>query len=127
MRRQHSNNRQQRPLRVLVVEDQMIVALQLESMLRDAGCDVVGPVGSVHAAMSRAKDEPLDAAILDINLDGEKVFLVAETLQQRGIPIAFATGYAEEAIPQQWRAIPRLTKPFQTWQLRKVVSQLTRG
>jgi hypothetical protein len=73
MRRRRFTDRRRARLRVLVVEDQMIVAMQLEDLLRDAGYEVMGPVGSVQSAMPLAKNEPLDAAILDVNLDGDTV------------------------------------------------------
>jgi len=97
---------------VLLVEDQMIVAMQIEDMLRAAGCEVVGPVGTLQAAIALAHKEALDAAVLDVNLDGEKVYPAAEELQARGIPFIFATGYGESTLPEQWRDQPRLSKPF---------------
>lgn len=99
-------------IRVLLVEDQMIVAMQIEDMLRAAGCAVVGPVGTLQAAIARAHAEPVDAAVLDVNLDGDKVYPAAEELQARGIPFIFATGYGESTLPEKWRDQPRLSKPF---------------
>jgi CheY-like chemotaxis protein len=104
-------------IRVLLVEDQMIVAMQIEDMLRAAGCEVVGPVDTVHAAITLAREKALDLAILDINLDGEKVYPAAEELQARGIPFIFATGYGESTLPEKWRDQPRLSKPFRREQL----------
>lgn len=97
---------------MLLIEDQMIVAIQIADMLRAAGCEVVGPVGTVHAAIALAHEEALDAAVLDVNLDGEKVYPAAEELQTRGIPFIFATGYGESTLPEKWRDQPRLSKPF---------------
>jgi CheY-like chemotaxis protein len=99
-------------LRVLLIEDQMIVAMQIEDILRVAGCEVVGPVGTLQAAIALACKEALDVAVLDINLDGEKVYPAAEELQTRGIPFIFATGYGESTLPEKWRDQPRLSKPF---------------
>ncbi|HEY5755663.1 MAG TPA: response regulator [Steroidobacter sp.] len=97
---------------MLLIEDQMIVAMQIEDMLSAAGCEVVGPVGTLHEAIALAHKEALDAAVLDVNLDGEKVYPAAETLQTRGIPFIFATGYGESTLPEKWRELPRLSKPF---------------
>jgi DNA-binding NarL/FixJ family response regulator len=97
---------------VLLVEDKMIVALHIENMLRAAGCEIVGPVGTLQVAITLAHEEPLDAAVLDVDLDGEKVYPAAEQLQIRGIPFIFSTGYGESTLPEKWRDHPRLGKPF---------------
>ena len=111
-------------VRVLLVEDQMIVAMQIEDMLQAAGCKVVGPVGTLQAAVAMAREEPLDAAVLDVNLDGDKVFPAAEELHSRGIPFILATGYGEQALPDQWRHRPRLSKPFRREQLEQLLSSV---
>lgn len=108
-------------LRVLLVEDQMIVAMQVEDVLREAGCEVIGPAGTLHTAMTLAQSEALDAAVLDINLDGEKTFPLAEQLQRRNIPFILATGYGESVLPQKWRDLPRLSKPFRGEQLTRLM------
>jgi DNA-binding NarL/FixJ family response regulator len=102
---------------VLLVEDQMIVAMQIDDMLRAAGCEVVGPIGTLQAAIAIAHEEVLDAAVLDINLDGEGVYPAAEELHARGVPFMFATGYGQSALPKKWRDQPRLSKPFGREQL----------
>jgi CheY-like chemotaxis protein len=104
-------------IRVLLVEDQMIVAMQIEDMLHAAGCEVVGPVGTLQAALALAHEEALDLAVLDVDLDGEKVYPAAEELQARGIPFILATGYGESTLPEKWRNQPRLNKPFGREQL----------
>lgn len=100
--------------RVLVVEDEMLLALDLEEGLRDAGCEVVGPAGSLRSALRLAENSEIDAAILDVNLAGERVFPVALVLSERGIPFVFATAYAgsDELYPQEVRDVPRLSKPY---------------
>ena len=108
-------------VRVLLVEDQMIVAMQIEDMLRAVGCEVVGPVGTLHAAIALAHEEALDLAVLDVNLDGEKVYPAAEELQARGIPFILATGYGESTLPEKWRNQPRLSKPYRREQLEQLV------
>lgn len=108
-------------IRVLLVEDQMIVAMQVEDILHAAGCEVVGPVGTLQAAITLAHAEVLDAAVLDINLDGEKVYPAAEELQARGIPFILATGYGDAALPEKWRNRPRLSKPYRREQLEQLL------
>lgn len=100
--------------RVLVVEDEMLLALDLEEGLREAGCEVVGPAGSLRAAMRLAENSEIDAAILDVNLAGERVFPVAQILAERGIPFVFATAYAssDELYPKEVQDVPRLSKPY---------------
>lgn len=98
--------------RVLVVEDEALVAMLIEELLADCGCRVIGPCGSVADALDAARTEPLDLAVLDVNLRGEKVYPVAELLSARHIPFVFLSGYGEEAIPtnhQDWKAC---AKPF---------------
>jgi CheY-like chemotaxis protein len=90
-----------RPLRVLVVEDEGLVAMMLEDLLEDLGCELAGSMASVGAALAwiEAGGEA-DAALLDVNLGGEPVFPVAEALRARGVPFAFTTGYGETRNPR---------------------------
>ena len=114
-------------LRVLVVEDDMLIALDIEGTLQDLGCVVVGPVGKLDAAMQMANDEVLDAAILDVNIRGGHIYPVAERLSARGIPFALASGYGDWALPQAFRNQPRLTKPFTAQELEALVLSLLHG
>ena len=103
--------------RVLVVEDEMLVALLVEDVLLDAGCVVVGPFSRVPAGLAAAMVELVDVALLDVNVANEKVFPIAYALEERGIPFLFVTGYGEAALPKDrpdWEACP---KPFQPGQL----------
>lgn len=98
--------------RVLVVEDEMLVALLVEDMLTDAGCIVIGPFARVADALAAAKAQLVDLAVLDVNVAGEKVFPVAHALEERGVPFLFVTGYGQAALPQDrpdWEAV---AKPF---------------
>lgn len=99
-------------LRVLLVEDLMIIAMECEELLGALGCIVAGPVGNLNAALRIAREGTFDVAILDVNLDGEMIFPVAAALQERRIPFAFATGYAESSLPAEWRHAPHLGKPL---------------
>ena len=110
--------------RVLVVEDDMMIALYVEEVLQSLGCLVIGPVSKLAAALQVAGDEDLDAAVLDINIRGGQVFPVAERLASRGIPFAFASGYGDWALPEAFRNQPRLTKPFTIHELETRVNAL---
>ena len=98
--------------RILVVEDDLAIAVLIEEVLQDIGCVVVGPVGKLDAALRLASEEALDAAILDITIRGGKVFPVVQHLQARGVPFALASGYGDWALPEALRNQPRLVKPF---------------
>jgi CheY-like chemotaxis protein len=102
--------------RVLVVEDEALVAMLIEDGLLDAGASVVGPVGSVDEALAlverAACDGGLNAAVLDINLDGMAVSPVADRLAALGVPFLFATGYGEDGDRGVHAAAPVLAKPF---------------
>lgn len=99
--------------RVLIVEDEFLVALGLEDNLRALGCTVVGPVASLSAAMAAAAHETVDAAILDVNLAGEYVFPAAAILVDRGIPFMFCSGYSGSGrLPEKFADTPRVPKPY---------------
>jgi DNA-binding response OmpR family regulator len=98
--------------RVLVVEDELLVALLVEEMLVDAGCIVVGPFARIRDALAAARAEMVDLALLDVNVAGEKVFPVAHALEERGVPFLFVTGYGQTGLPKDrpdWEAV---VKPF---------------
>ena len=98
--------------RVLVVEDEPLLALDTQASLEAAGCIVVGPVATVARALAVVADEPIDAAVLDANLAGSRVDAVADALVARGVPFVFATGYGREALPPRHGEAPVLVKPF---------------
>lgn len=100
-------------LRILIAEDNLFAAMELEETLRALGCQPVGPVGRLEQAMSIVLHEDLDGALLDVDLEGERVFAVAEELQRRRVPVVFASGYgADEIFPPAFVDHPRLAKPF---------------
>ncbi|MBD8678349.1 response regulator [Sphingomonas sp. CFBP 13720] len=106
------SERQLEGCRILVVEDEYLIADDLRLALIDAGADVLGPVPTVTAAQSvLAAESRIDAALLDINLGGTMVFDLADALEARSVPFVFATGYDESAIPERFSAVPRLEKP----------------
>jgi DNA-binding LytR/AlgR family response regulator len=99
--------------RILVVEDNFLIAETLRDLLIENGCEVVGPVGRLKAALALAADEVFDGAFLDINLAGEQCFPLADVLQERQVPFVFLTGYGDAAIvPDALRDVPLLAKPL---------------
>lgn len=99
--------------RVLVVEDESLVAMLLETILEDMECIPVGPASNIDDGEILARDtENLDAALLDVNVAGRQVFPVAEVLKARGVPFVFSTGYGEGGLPEEWRGQPTIQKPF---------------
>jgi CheY-like chemotaxis protein len=98
--------------RILVVEDSPVVAEVLSEMLADLGCEVVGPMGNLGIALELAAAERLDAAVIDLNIRGGKVYPVARLLAQRGIPFLVVSGYGDWTMPDEWQDRPRLVKPF---------------
>lgn len=98
--------------RVLVVEDESLVAMLLETILEDMGCIAVGPAATVDEGLRMATDETVDAALLDVNVAGRQVFPVAQVLKDRGVPFVFSTGYGEGGLPDEWRGHRTLQKPF---------------
>ena len=99
-------------LRALVVEDEGGVALLIEDMLEELGCDVAMSVATLAKAMTLAEAGEFDFAVLDVNLDGQYVFPVAEVLRSRNIPFVFSTGYGRTGVPETFRDYEVLNKPF---------------
>ncbi|HEY2661559.1 MAG TPA: response regulator [Caulobacteraceae bacterium] len=102
-------------LRLLVVEDETMLAMMLEDMLDGFGCVVVDVAGTLSRGLVLAGDEALslDGAILDVNLGGEKVYPVAERLTARGVPFIFCTGYGPDGLAAKFAHVPTLAKPYQ--------------
>jgi len=98
--------------RVLVVEDDELVAMLVEAMLSDLGCDMRGLSRSVPEAIEAIGTLQMDVALLDVNLAGQQVFPVADILIQREIPIIFSSGYGTTGVPEQDRTAPVIPKPF---------------
>jgi CheY-like chemotaxis protein len=101
-------------LKILVVEDEMLVSLTIEDLLADQKCLIVGPYDEVPSALTAARTEAIDAALLDVNVKGIKIYAVAETLAQRKIPFLFLSGYGDHAIPPDrphWIACEKPFKP----------------
>lgn len=104
--------------RVLLVEDDYFIATNMQSEFEQVGAQVLGPVPSVRAALALIDATPdIDAAILDINVQEEMVFPVADALQARGVPFLFATGYERTVIPQRFAHVRHHEKPVDPIQL----------
>ena len=99
-------------LRILIVEDEMLVAMNIEDMLLDLGHEVTGIASRLAPALALAGEAEIDAAVLDVNLAGERSFEVADLLRERGIPFLFATGYGLQGIEERYRGSTVLQKPF---------------
>lgn len=105
--------------RVLVVEDEALVLIDLEDMLEEMGCRVVGPAMQLKAAQRLVEDgQPFDVALLDVNVAGDLVFPVAEELVKKNIPFAFASGYGRSSLLDAWADRPILQKPYTAQDLR---------
>jgi CheY-like chemotaxis protein len=114
-------------LRVLLVEDEIMVALLLEEMLAELGHTVVGPVARLQRALEMAQREPLDVAILDVNINGCEVYPVAEALAAREIPFVFVTGYGRGVLRAPYCDRPTLQKPFRRADLRELFAEVCRA
>lgn len=111
-------------LRVLVVEDEMMVSMLIEDMLTDLGCSVVGPAARLDEAIELAKASEIDCAVLDVNLGGQPIFPLADILRELGCPFAFATGYGDAGLREADRGTPVLQKPFREGDLARVLGEL---
>ena len=111
-------------LRVLVVEDEMMVSMLIEDMLTDLGCTVIGPASRLDEAIDLAKAAEIDCAVLDVNLGGQPIFPLADLLRERGRPFAFATGYGDAGLRDVDKGTPVLQKPFREGDLARVLAEL---
>ena len=99
-------------VRILIVEDEFLVALQLEDDLKTLGGETVGTYGDLKSATDAARREEFDVAVLDINLNGRLVYPLADELAARGVPFIFVSGYSMANLPERFRAAPRIAKPY---------------
>lgn len=107
---------------VLVVEDEMLVLFAIEVMLEDLGCNSIAAASTVDQALCLIEERSFDAAILDVNLDGQQSYPVADALSARGVPFAFSTGYGRLGLKDGYRERPVLTKPYRTEDLVAAIS-----
>jgi DNA-binding response OmpR family regulator len=100
-------------LEILLVEDEAIIALMVEDLLRDLGCGRVRHASRIGRALEMIEERRPGAAILDVNLGGDVVFPVAERLEAAGTPFVFTTGYERDIVPARWRGRPFVQKPIE--------------
>lgn len=110
--------------RVLIVEDEAIIAMDLEMMLEDEGCEVVATVSTVARALEQVGAQQIDCALLDINLGHEQVFPVADELARKGIPFALLSGQTKGAVPPAHLNRPALPKPYLKKDVLRILAQL---
>lgn len=108
-------------MRVLVVEDDSLICTLTEDFLDDLGCDVVGTAALLDDGLTKAKSLAIDAAVLDINLEGQLSYPIALALRARAIPFLFATGYGRAGVPRDFEGVPVLSKPFGREQLKEAL------
>lgn len=107
---------------ILVVEDEMLLAMMLEDMLTDLGCRVI-KAARVAKATDLAATAAIDCAILDVNLDGESSYPVAHELGRRGIPFIFSSGYGADGLRSDYHGSPILSKPFSRQDLQRILTK----
>jgi CheY-like chemotaxis protein len=113
------------PLRILVVEDEVLIAEMVKGMLDDLGCQSLGPITNLEFALAAARTESFDAAILNLVIGGENAYAVAEVVAERGIPFAFASGVPWSSIDLKWRDRPYLAKPYVTADISRWLESLS--
>ena len=122
MSKQELSNR-----KVLVVEDEMMIAMLIEDMLDEFGCKLVGPATNVPRALELIGKESIDVAVLDLNLDGKDTYAIADALQRKSVPFIFATGYGSTGLRQEYGNRPVLQKPFQARDLSTALTEALNG
>lgn len=110
--------------RILIVEDEVILAWALQDMLASYGCVVVGPAAGVAEALDLIGRETIDAAVLDVNLNREKCYPVADALVRRGLPFVFSTAYSADSIEEGYRHHPSVQKPHSAPELAEALADL---
>jgi two-component system, response regulator PdtaR len=109
----------------LIVEDELIIAMEMESLLRGLGCIVLEPVPSIRQALRVLADERPNAAVLDVNLQGERVTPVAAALRERGIPFVLVSGYGRERVQEEpLQGAAYLRKPVDAGQLERALEEV---
>lgn len=109
--------------RVLVLEDNGILAEELRELLQQFECNVIGPVKTAAAAEEVLREQVIEAAVLDINLNGERTFAPADAMRDAGIPFLFISGYSRSSVPERFKDVPFLEKPVVHAELASAVSE----
>ncbi len=107
--------------RILLAEDEGLIALDVEAMLQTFGCEVVGPLSELEDILLAIQAQPLDGALLDVNLRGRQVFDILPEFINRNIPVVLTSGYDDASLfPHAFRELPRISKPFDQGTLHRV-------
>jgi DNA-binding response OmpR family regulator len=110
--------------RILILDDEPLIAMMVEEWLTELGCEAVGPANSVSSALGLLQSASVDAAILDLSLGDENSHAVADVLLGLRIPFAFATGYGESGVASPFKDAPVLSKPFDFRELKRTIGEL---
>jgi CheY-like chemotaxis protein len=110
--------------RILIVEDEALVAMLVEDALLEVGCRIVGPAATVAEALALLEREMPEAAVLDLNLSGETSAPVADALVRQGVPFLVASGYGVAGLPPAHRGVPVLAKPYDPDELTAALARL---
>jgi DNA-binding LytR/AlgR family response regulator len=110
-------------MKVFLVEDEFLILMQLENMLKELGCKIGSTASHLNDALTRAETCDADLALLDINVAGKKIYPVAEVLRRRKVPIVFSTGYGQAGIEAPWSSYPVVQKPFLARELERALAQ----
>lgn len=111
--------------RILLVEDSPVVGPFTAELLGELGCVVVGPAPNMAAARELVEgDAPIDAAMMDVHIRGERVFPLCDALAARGVPFVLTSGYADWQMPEKWEDRPRLMKPYTIDQVEEALASL---
>jgi CheY-like chemotaxis protein len=107
--------------RLLLVEDETLVGMMMKDTLTELGYHVIGPIGSIRDAIAELERQPIETAVLDVNLSGEMVYSLADEMNDRGVPFVFVTGYGADAIDTRFANIPVLQKPVDRAALQRIL------
>lgn len=121
------SNRELSNCKVLVVEDEMMIAMLIEDMLDELGCKLVGPATNVPRALELIGKERVEVAVLDLNLDGKDTYAIADALRQKNVPFIFAIGYGSTGMRPEYGERPVLQKPFQAKDLETALAEALAG
>jgi len=111
--------------RILLAEDEGLIALELEGILGDFGCEVVGPLANVDEVLENAQRGGFDGALLDVNLRGRQIFEILPALKKLGLRIIITSGYDDATLfPTPFRATPRIAKPFDKGELQRICEKV---
>src|SRR5262245_39534651 len=116
-----------RRYRVLVVEDEALIGLEIANAIHDKGMAVVGPAHSVSEALALTQQDQVDAAVLDIHLGKEQSISVADALAEQSVPVVFVSGYSQDRVPARHRRHPFISKPYHTRELMQALTSVLRG